>query len=150
MNLWEGYVGVPEDPQAGTQAKTWNQTLEQGNPTWVWVKGMLSQNTVEYSFLTCAQITGVPTSHKHSLIHGPQWAVLILSYCMWVMTWKRLAITACKELMKCCFGPSAVILSNSFIHILSVSVTSFFSIIFFYSSVLKQNSIPNSSKIYTF
>lgn len=77
---------ISQDPQTGTQAKNWNQILEQGDPTWVWVTGVLSHNTVEYSFLTCAQITGVPTSHKHSLIHLPQWAVLILPFSMWVMT----------------------------------------------------------------
>lgn len=140
-------MGISQDPQAGTQAKNWNQILEQGNPIWVWVIGVLS-HTVEYSFLTCAHITGVPTSHKCSLIHFLQWTILILSFSMWVKTWKRLGTTACKELRKCCFCLSAIFHSYSFIHILFFP--SFFSINFFYSSIFMQNLTPNSSKIYTF
>lgn len=38
--------------------------MEPGDSTWVWTTGVLSQNTAEYSFLTHARITNVPTSHK--------------------------------------------------------------------------------------
>ena len=47
-----------------TQPKNWNQIMEPGDSTWVWTTGVLSQNTAEYSFLTHARITDVPTSHK--------------------------------------------------------------------------------------
>lgn len=89
VNLWEGYADVP---QAGTQAKTWNHILDHGNPTWVWVTGVLCENTTENSFLICAETTGVPTSHKHSLTHFPQWAGLRLSFSMSVMTWQSLLL----------------------------------------------------------
>lgn len=65
MNPWEGYAGVPP---AGTQAKTRNHTLDQGNPTWVWVTGVPSQSTTEYSFLTCAQTTGGPPTTSTALL----------------------------------------------------------------------------------
>lgn len=48
--------------------------LEQGDSTWVWATGVRSQNPEEYSSLTCAQITNVPSGHKCSLVHFPQWA----------------------------------------------------------------------------
>lgn len=85
VNLWEGYAGVP-------QAGTWNHILDHGNPTWVWVTGVLSENTTENSVLICAETTGVPTSHKHSLIHFPQWAGLRLSFPMSVMPGQSLLL----------------------------------------------------------
>lgn len=87
VNPWEGYAGVPP---AGTQAKTRNHILDQGNPTWVWVTGVPSQSTTEYSFLTCAQTIGGPPTT--SLTHFPQWAGPRLSFSMSVMTWQSLLL----------------------------------------------------------
>lgn len=143
-HLWEVYGGITQDLQAGIQARNWNQILEQGDSTWVWVTGVFSQNTAEYSSLTCDQMTNVPAGHKCSLIHFPQWAVLTLLFSLWVMTCKRLGITAYKELRKRCFCCSAILRSHFLLP------HSSFTMIFFYSSILMQNLTLNSSKIYTF
>lgn len=107
-SLWGHHTG----PAGWIQARNWHQILEQGDSTWVWATGVLSQNTAEYSSLTCDQMTNVPAGHECSLIHFPQWAVLTL-FSMWVMTCKRLGITAYKELRKRCFCCSARLCSHS-------------------------------------
>lgn len=139
-SLWGHHTG----PAGWIQARNWNQILEQGDSTWVWATGVLSQNTAEYSSLTCDQMTNVPAGHKCSLIHFPQWAVLTLSFSMWVMTCKRLGITAYKELRKRCFCCSARLRSHSLLP------QSSFTIIFSYSSILMQDLTLNNSTIYTF
>lgn len=73
MNLWEGCVGIPQDPQAGTQVRTWNQTLERGNHTWVWATGVLSQNLRIQLPNLCSDYRCAP---QCSLTHFPQWAVM--------------------------------------------------------------------------
>lgn len=98
-------------PKWGPGTRHWNGVTTPGCGLQV-----CSPRTSEYSFLTCAQITGVPPSAA-SLI-SPNGQLWIASYSMWVMAWKRLAIPACKELMKCYFCLSAVIHWYSFIHIL--------------------------------
>lgn len=110
-HLWEVYGGITQDLQAGSKLGTGTRYWNRATPPECG-RQVLSQNTAEYSSLTCDQMTNVPAGHERSLIHFPQWAVLTL-FSMWVMTCKGLGITAYKELRKRCFCCSARLCSHS-------------------------------------